>query len=446
MSITQEKSKEGLLERVFRLRTRGSDVRTELIGGVTMLLAGVYAVAVIPGFLVQAGLPIGPATTAVILVIAVSTIAMGIFGNMPFVVAPGLGRAALVAVTLAGDDNVPWATALGMVFWSGVIFLALTLLGIRELLTKIIPQDIKIAITAGIGMFIALLGFRNAGLVKGAANGQSLTVSGLDTASGLLALLGLVVVAALAHRKVRGAFIITIVAITAIGVPLGVTQVPDHWFALPQLSSEVSFQLDLWDSLQPKYLPYVLTLFFAEFFSMTGAFLAVAKLAGLTDKDGNIVNARRPFVVDSSAVIGGAYMGVPSMNAYVETGAAGSEAGARTGLSSVFAGLGFAILLLCTPVAGMVPNAATAPILIFIGLSLLAQLKDVNFSDVTVAVPSALVVACTIFWGNFGTGIAAGLVSYVLVKVAAGRWREVHPAMYVLLIPLAYFFWALVHE
>ncbi|WGD36971.1 NCS2 family permease [Lysinibacter sp. HNR] len=445
-STTQEKGTAGLLERVFQLRARGSDVRTELIGGVTMLLAGVYAVAVIPGFLVQAGLPAGPATTAVILVIAVATIAMGIYGNMPFVVAPGLGGAALVAITLTGDGGVPWPTALGMVFWSGIIFLLLTLFGIRELLTRIIPNDIKIAITAGIGMFIALLGFRNSGLVQAAPNGQSLTVGALDSAGGLLALAGLVLITALTFRKIKGAFIITIAVITLAGIPLGVTQLPENWFSLPALSTEVSFQIDLWGSLQPQYLPFVLTLFFAEFFSMTGAFLAVAKLTGLTDKDGNIVNARRPFIADSSAVIGGAWMGVPSMNAYVETGAAGAESGARTGLSSVFAGLGFALLLLFTPIAGMVPGAATAPVLMFIGLSLVAQLKEVNFSDVTVGIPAMLVVACTVFWGNFGTGIASGLVGFVLIKVAAGRWRDVHIGMYILLIPLGYFFWALVQR
>lgn len=210
-----------LVERLFRVRGRGSTPRTELVAGASMFMAAAYAVVVVPGQLAGAGVPHGAATTAVIIAIALATLAMGLIANLPFVVAPGLGGVALIAFTIVGQDHVPWDTALGMVFWSGVAFLVLTLLGIRDLVTRLMPMNLKYAISGGLGLYIALIGFRDADLVVGNADKAALAVGDLSKPAGLLALGGLLLLTALAARKVPGAFLITIAAVTVVGIPSG---------------------------------------------------------------------------------------------------------------------------------------------------------------------------------------------------------------------------------
>ncbi|MEV8320121.1 NCS2 family permease [Streptomyces sp. NPDC059900] len=430
-------------ERLFGVRDRGSSHRTELVAGASMFMAAAYAVVVVPGQLASAGVPHGAATTAVIIAIALATLAMGLIANLPFVVAPGLGGVALIAFTIVGQDHVPWDTALGMVFWSGVAFLLLTLFGIRDLVTRLMPINLKYAISGGLGLYIALIGFRDADLVVGNADKAALAIGDLSKAPALLALAGLLLLTALAARKVPGAFLITIAAVTLAGVPLGVTEVPDSLFAAPDSPGPLLFHIDILGALKPEYFPYIFAFFVSEFFSMTGTLLAVSGRAGLLDKDGNIPGSRRPFLVDSVSVMGGSAVGAPSMTAYLESSAA-ADAGGKTGLSSVWAACGFALLLLVTPFATLIPSAATAPVLMFIGLNMLGALKNVDFKDPTNAVPAALTVATTLFFGNFGTGIATGLAAHVLVKTVSGRIREVPWPLWIVMIPLGYYFYTLV--
>ncbi|MEU5959371.1 NCS2 family permease [Streptomyces sp. NPDC047525] len=431
------------VERVFGVRDRGSSHRTELVAGASMFMAAAYAVVVVPGQLASAGVPHGAATTAVIIAIALATLAMGLIANLPFVVAPGLGGVALIAFTIVGQDHVPWDTALGMVFWSGVAFLLLTLFGIRDLVTRLMPMNLKYAISGGLGLYIALIGFRDADLVVGNADKAALAVGDLSEPTALLALAGLLLLTALAARKVPGAFLITIAAVTLVGVPLGVTDVPDSLFAAPDSPGPLLFNIDILGALKPEYFPYIFAFFVSEFFSMTGTLLAVSGRAGLLDKDGNIPGSRRPFLVDSVSVMGGSAVGAPSMTAYLESSAA-ADAGGKTGLASVWAACGFALLLLVTPFATLIPSAATAPVLMFIGLNMLGALKNVDFKDPTNAIPAALTVATTLFFGNFGTGIATGLAAHVLVKTVSGRIREVPWPLWIVMIPLGYYFYTLV--
>jgi AGZA family xanthine/uracil permease-like MFS transporter len=432
-----------LVERLFGLRERGSSHRTELVAGASMFMAAAYAVVVVPGQLASAGVPHGAATTAVIIAIALATLTMGLVANLPFVVAPGLGGVALIAFTIVGQDHVPWDTALGMVFWSGVAFLLLTLFGIRDLVTRLMPMNLKYAISGGLGLYIALIGFRDADLVVGNADKAALAVGDLSKPTALLALAGLLLLTALAARKVPGAFLITIAVVTLVGVPLGVTDVPHSLFAAPDSPGPLLFHIDILGALKPEYFPYIFAFFVSEFFSMTGTLLAVSGRAGLLDKDGNIPGSRRPFLVDSVSVMGGSAVGAPSMTAYLESSAA-ADAGGKTGLASVWAACGFALLLLVTPFATLIPSAATAPVLMFIGLNMLGALKNVDFKDPTNAVPAALTVATTLFFGNFGTGIATGLAAHVLVKTVSGRIREVPWPLWIVMIPLGYYFYTLV--
>ncbi|CAL9409454.1 NCS2 family permease [Streptomyces sp. enrichment culture] len=432
-----------LLERWFAVHARGSTPRTEVLAGLSMFVATAYAAVVVPGQLAKAGMPHGPVTTAVILAVVLATLAMGLAANLPFVLAPGLGGVALVAVTLVGQDHVPWDAALGMVLWSGVAFLLLTLFGIRDLLTRLMPLNLKYAISAGLGLYIALLGFRDSGLVEAKPQSNSLTLGDLSQAPALLALGGLVLLAALSSRKVPGAFLITMAAVTVAGIPAGVTELPDHLFGAPDSPGPVAFHVDVLGALKPEYFPYIFAFFVSEFFSMTGTLLAVSGRAKLLDADGNLPRMRRPFYVDSAAVIGGAGLGAPSMTAYLES-SAGADSGGRTGLSSVVAAGGFAALLLITPFATLIPSAATAPVLMYIGLTMLGALRKVDFSEPTTALPAALLVATTVFFGNFGTGIAVGLAAHVLIKAAAGRFREIPWGLWIVMIPLGYYFYTLV--
>ncbi|MFH8487644.1 NCS2 family permease [Streptomyces longisporoflavus] len=431
------------VERLFGVRDRGSSHRTELVAGASMFMAAAYAVVVVPGQLASAGVPHGAATTAVIIAIALATLAMGLVANLPFVVAPGLGGVALIAFTIVGQDHAPWDTALGMVFWSGVAFLLLTLFGIRDLVTRLMPINLKYAISGGLGLYIALIGFRDADLVVGNADKAALSVGDLSQPTALLALGGLLLLTALAARKVPGAFLITIAAVTLVGVPLGVTDVPDSLFSAPDSPGPLLFHIDILGALKPEYFPYIFAFFVSEFFSMTGTLLAVSGRAGLLDKDGNIPGSRRPFLVDSVSVMGGSAVGAPSMTAYLESSAA-ADAGGKTGLASVWAACGFALLLLVTPFATLIPSAATAPVLMYIGLNMLGALRNVDFKDPTNAVPAALTVATTLFFGNFGTGIATGLAAHVLVKTVSGRVREVPWPLWIVMIPLGYYFYTLV--
>ncbi|MFI6519569.1 NCS2 family permease [Spirillospora sp. NPDC050679] len=442
MAIDAETRTPTGLDRFFRLSERGTSVRTEVLAGVSMFLAAAYVVVVVPGMLAGAGVPRAAATTGVIVTVVLATLFMGLYANLPFVLAPGLGGVALVAVTLIQHDQVPYPVAMGMVFWSGVAFLALTLLGVRQLVTRVIPDSVRLSIGAAIGLYIAMLGFRSAGLIEFGPKGMKL--GELGSHAGLLAIAGLVLVTALSARKVPGALLITIVALTVAAVPLGVAKLPESWFELPAGLGPVAFKVDVWGALQPHYLPFLFALFAAEFFSTTGVVLAVGERIGLANDKGELPDVNKPFLVDSVSVIGGSAMGGPSVTTYLES-AAGSDSGGRTGLTSVVTGGLFAALLLLTPLATMIPQAVTAPVLIFIGLGMLRGLQKVDMSDPTDAVPAALTVACTLFWGNFGTGIAAGLTSYVLVKAVSGRFRDVHVGMWVMLPFLLYFFYNSVH-
>lgn len=435
-------SRPGRLDRFFSLTERDTSVRTEVVAGLSMFLATAYAAVVVPGQLAKAGVPHGPITTAVLLAIVLATLAMGLYANLPLVVAPGLGGVALVAVTIVGQDHVPWPVAFGMVFWSGVAFLLLTALGVRELVTTLIPADLKHAISAGIGLFIALLGFRGAGLVIANPKTNALTLGGLASPGALLALGGLIVLAALMTRKVPGAFLITIALVTLLGIPLGVTHAPDRLFAGPAGIGPVALHVDVLGALRPEFFPYIFAFFVSEFFSMTGTLLAVADRAGLTDEQGNVPNVKRPFYVDSAAVVAGAGLGAPSMTAYLESAAA-ADSGGRTGLSAVVAAAGFALLLLLTPFAAVIPAAATAPVLIFVGLRMLGSLGKVDMSSPADAIPVALTVVCAVFFGNFGTAIAVGIAGYVLIRALLGRFREIPVGLWIVMVPLAYFFYTL---
>jgi AGZA family xanthine/uracil permease-like MFS transporter len=432
-----------LIDRQFALTKRGTSLRIEIVGGITSFLAAAYLLVVIPSLLATGGMDRGATTTATIIVFVASSVLMGLYANLPFIVGPGIGGSAILGVTMAATDKIPWQVGMGVAFASGVLFLILTLAGARALVMRLIPTQIKLGLGASIGLFIAMLGFRNAGMVAANARANALALGDFTKPGVVVALVGLAAAVLLQGRKVPGAILLAILIAAGVGIPLGVTKLPPALISLPHSIAPVTFQLDIVDALSLATLPYLFVFFASEFFSTLGTTLAVGGKAGLLDENGNLPNINQPFLVDSITAMVGPAFGVPALTALVES-AAGVESGARTGLSSIAAAAMFALMLLFVPVALAIPKEATAPALIFIGISMFATLKQAHFEDFTDSLPVLSMVLLTLMANSFGTGIAGGLLVYVLVKALAGRFRDIPIGLVVLAIPLGYYFWTVV--
>ena len=429
----------GLTEKLFKLKEFGTTPRTEMAAGLTVFMTMLYVLIVVPGMLDNAGLPKGPATVAVILMTGIITIIMGLYSNRPFALAPGLGSVAFLSVTLVLAEGIPWQTGMGMVFISGILFVLFTILGLRKLIVRLMPPAIKLSIGAGVGLFIALIGFRSAGLVQASEKSNSLQMGDLSSPNAILALIGFFIMAVLLARKVRGHLLIGIVLVTIIGIPMGITKLPTSVFSMPESIAPVAFKLDILDAIKLEYFPFLLAFFIPDFFSSLGTMLGVGSKGNMLDKNGDLPNIDKPFLVDAGGTALGSLFSVPVMTTYVES-AAGVEAGGRTGLTAVTTGLLFLLTIFITPLIMIIPKEATAPALILVGLTMLSAVRNINFEDVTESLPAFMTIVITIFTFNFGNGIAAGIIIYVLVKALSGRHKEIHPGLYVLVVPLVLYF------
>ena len=441
--LAAPKTSSGWLDRRFALSARNTSVRIETLAGITSFLAAAYLLVVIPSLLATGGMDRGAATTSTIIVFVLSTIFMGLYTNLPFIVGPGIGGSVILGVTLAATEHVAWQTGLGIAFISGVLFLILTLVGARSLVVRLIPAQIKLGLGASIGLFIAVLGFRNAGMVIANAKTNALALGDFSRPGTIVALIGLAAAVVLQGRRIPGAILWAILIAAAAGIPLGVTHLPQSMISLPHDIMPVAFKLDIPSALTVAAIPYLFVFFAAEFFSTLGTTLAVGAKANLLDENANLPNINRPFLVDSIAATLGPVFGIPALTALVES-AAGVEAGGRSGLSSLAAAGMFALMLLFVPLALAIPKEATAPALILIGLSMFSTIRHAHFDDFTDAFPVLSMVLLTLMSNSFGTGIAGGLLCFVIVKLLAGRFKEVPWGLVVLAIPLGYYFWTVV--
>ncbi|PKE33033.1 permease [Rahnella sp. AA] len=435
---------ESWLERRFQLLQRQTKVKTECLAGITGFLAAAYLLVVIPGLLAVSGMDKGAATTGVILVFVLGSLLMALYANLPFMVGPGIGGSVLVGITLAGD-GITWPVALGIACWSGILFFVMTVFGLREIVTRSVPQSIKLGLTASIGIFVALLGFRNAGLVMANAKTHALGLGDFTAPGALIALLGLLVAVGLQARKVPGAILWAILLATVAGIPFGVTHLPAQWISLPHSVTPLFAKVDLAGALNIAFLPFLFIFFASEFFSTMGTTLAVGGEAGLLDEQGNMKHINRPFMVDSIAAALGPIVGIPAATALIESSAA-AEAGGKTGLTALAAAVMFLLMLLFTPIALMIPKEATAPALILIGLNMFSNLRKVDLANFTDALPVLLMIMTTLISNSFGTGIAGGLLFYIIIKIVAGKAREVPLGLYILAVPLVYYFATLVQH
>lgn len=427
------------LEARFGLHARGSSISREAMGGLSSFMAAAYLVVVIPGLLAHGGVDRAAATTATILIMVAGSLAMGAFANFPFIVGPGLGGAAILGVTLGQVEHVPWQAGLGIAMCSGLLFLALTLSGGRQYIVRLVPPSIKVGLGASIGLFIALLGCRDAGMVAVNAKAGALALGDFSQPGPIVALIGLGVAVALQGRRIPGAVLGGILAATIAGIPLGLTALHGAPVALPTGLAATAGQVDLRAALNLAALPYLFAFFAGEFFSTLGTTLAVGAKAELTDEQGNLPGIGKPFMIDAVTATLGPVIGVPAGTVLVES-AVGVEAGGRTGLTAIFAALLFFATLLFTPLAMAIPKQATAPALILIGVSMLGTLRHAASHAAEDLLPTILMVLITLISNSFGTGIAAGIVSYVLVRLLSGRWRDLSPGLVLLAIPLTYYF------
>ncbi len=429
-------------EHRFHLRELHTDIGTEVIAGLTIFATMGYVLAVVPRMMAEAGLPQGAVLTALVLMIFLTTVAMGLYTNRPFVLAPGMGSVAIFSITLVQLQHVSIGIASAIVFLSGVLFILVTLLGVREAIILVIPRGIKISISAGVGMFLAVIGMRNAKLL--AANSQKVALSfgELTQPAVVLAVMTFVILLVLETRKVRGAALISIVAGTVLGIPLGLTHLPQSIFSVPDGIGPVFMQFDLFGALDVKYLPYLFVFFLPDFFSSFGTAIGIGGKAGFLDENGDLPHIDKVFQIDSIAATIGSFFTIPVLITYLESGA-GVEAGGRTGLTGITTACAFLLILAVTPIALMIPAAATAPILIYVGVSMMSGMRNLDYNDICDYFPAFLCIAFTAFTFNIANGISVAFIAYVIMKVAAGRMMELNKGHYLLALLLAYYFYAM---
>jgi len=422
------------LNRWFGLETHNTTVRREVLGGVTTFAAMAYIIVVNPAILEQAGIDRQASTVTTILTACFGTLLMGLYANRPIAVAPYMGENAFIAYSLT---FATWQLRLGTVFVAGVLFLLLTLAGARTWLARAISPSLKHSFAVGIGFFLILVGMVNIGLVQHNAPGPPLKIGDLHDGKILLALAGFLILAVLMLWDVRGAILIGIVATAVLGYCVGLGREPDAVVAWPwdHGLEKIAFKLEIGGVFEWAFLPFLITLCLVSFLDTLGTLVGVGAAGNMLDDKGNFPEMEKPMLVDSLSCIFGAVVGTSTSGAFIES-AAGIRAGARTGLAAVVTALLFAAALFFIPLFDVLQNDqlsyAVWPALIMVGMLMVGAFQKIDTNDWTELVPALTTITMMVFTYNIANGLTAGLVVYPLLKFAAGRWREVHPAMAIL--------------
>lgn len=422
------------IESYFQFQQLGTNWRTEILAGVTTFLTMAYIVLVNPAILGAAGVPLAAATAATCLSAAFGSILMGIVARYPIALAPGMGLNAYFTYTVCLKLHVPWQTALGAVFISGILFLALTAVGIRQMILHAIPRELYAAVAGGIGLFIAFIGFQHAGIVTRDAN-TLVTLGNVKNPATLLALLGLVIMVALEVKKVRGAILIGMLAVTAIAAATGMV----HWQPSPVSFTALhstAFKLDIRGALSKGLLEIIFIFFFVDLFDNLGTLVAVTKRAGLIPSSGSIPRLNRILFADATATVFGSLTGTSTVTSYVES-TAGVAAGGRTGVTAIVTGLLFLAAIAAAPFVAMVPQSATAPALILVGSLMLATIGEVNWHNPLVAVPAFLTLILIPLTYSIANGLGFGIIAWAVLHVVTGKIRRQDWLLYLLAVLFA---------
>ena len=419
-----------MFERLFRLSEHGTSVRTEVVAGLTTFLTMSYIIFVNPDILSTTGMDRDAVFVATCLAAALGSLIMGLVANWPIGMAPGMGLNAFFAFTVVAALGFTWQQALGAVFISGMIFVLLTVTGVRSWLIAGIPHSLRSAIAAGIGLFLGIIALKNAGIVVD--NPATLVGLGDLKATGtLLAILGFLVIAVMDSLRIRGAILIGILVVTVLSWIFGVSEFRGVVSAPPSIMPTF-LQLDIVGALHGGLLHVILVFVLVEVFDATGTLIGVAKRAGLI-QEGQKSRLGRALLADSTAIVAGSLMGTSSTTAYVES-ASGVQAGGRTGLTAFVVAILFLAALFISPLAASVPSYATAPALLYVAGLMMRELTEVEWEDLTEAAPAALTALAMPFTYSIANGLAFGFVSYVVLKLFTGKWRQIHPATLIVAI------------
>jgi AGZA family xanthine/uracil permease-like MFS transporter len=419
----------GRLERYFEFEALGTTWKTEILAGFTTFMTMAYIVFVNPSILHETGMPLAAVTAATCVSAAAGSLLMGAFARYPVALAPGMGLNAYFTYSVVKGMGVPWQAALGAVFISGVVFLLLTAVGLRQLILAAIPGELYAAIAAGVGLFIAFIGLRNSGLVI-SDPATTVTIGNLRQGSTALAACGLMLMAALLAWRVKGAMLLGILATTAIGLITGVAKWQPQSYSLGELA-QTAGKLDVGAALKLGFLEIVFVFLFIDLFDNIGTLLAVGKKAALFDEAHKIPRLNRILFADASATVIGSLTGTSTVVSYIES-AAGVAAGGRSGVTAIVTGLLFEAALFVAPAVGVIPNAATAPALIIVGSLMMGMAKEIAWDDPENAIPAFLTMIAIPLTFSIANGLALGFISFTLIRVLRGRFREVNWFVYLL--------------
>lgn len=433
-----------IFERLFKVRDHGSTMRTEILAGLTTFMTMAYILVVNPLILSDSGMDGGAVFTATALSAAIATILMAVMANYPFALAPGMGLNAFFTYTVVLRMGHTWQFALTAVFLEGLLFILLSFVGFREAIFDSIPQNLKRAVSVGIGLFIALIGMQTVNLLVSGkvmmengeqvlnAGGVIMELGNLSDPVPLLAIIGLIITGVLLIRQVRGALFFGILITTLIGIPMGVTQL-NGFMSMPPSLAPTLFQLEWSEVFTFDMLIVMFTFLFVDIFDTLGTVIGVSTKANLLDEHGRLPRIRPALLADAIGTVSGSLMGTSTVTTFVES-ASGVAAGGRTGLTALVTAVFFLLALLFSPLFLAIPASATAPALIYVGLFMVQDIGKVDFQDYTEAIPAFLTILIMPFAYSIAEGIVWGILSYVILKVISGRFKDVSPMMYILAV------------
>lgn len=416
-----------MLEKMFKLTERETSVRQEVIGGLTTFMTMSYIIFVNPSIMADTGMDKGALITITCLSAAIGSLIAAFWANAPLGLAPGMGLNAFFTYTLVIGKGIPWETALGVVFISGLFFLIMSIGGIRERIAQAIPVELKIASTAGIGLFIAFIGLKSMELIV--ANPATFVSLGKFTPTVILGVIGIMISALLELRNIKGGMLIGMIITTILGMIIGVVELPTQIMSMPPSIRPIAFKLDIIGALQFALIGPIFSFMFVDLFDSLGTLIACAKEMGMEDEDGNILSLGRMIHTDVASTIIGSLLGSSTVTTLSET-TAGIAAGARTGLASVVIGGLFLLSLLFTPIVGIVPAYATAPALIIVGIYMFKNLKELNLHDFKTALPVFATVIMMPLTYSISTGLSFGFLSFIVVHAGTGEYNKVSSVLW----------------
>lgn len=412
-----------ILEKLFKLHQNKTDPKTEILAGLTTFVTMAYIIFVNPTILSSTGMDFGALMVATCLSAAIGTLIMGLWANYPFALAPGMGLNAFFAFTVVLGMNVSWQAALTAVLIEGIIFILLTLTKFRETVVNEIPKNLKISISAGIGFFIAFIGFTGSKIIIQDPT-TFLTLGNLRETTVLLSILGFTIMIVLQAYRVRGAILWGILAVTVLGMVLGIAEFPDRLFSMPPSLAPIAFKFDFSILTDPDFYIIMFTFLFTDFFDTVGTLVGVSSRADFLDEEGKLPRAREALMADAIATCAGAAMGTSTVTTYVES-ASGVEEGGSTGLTSVVVAGLFLLAIFISPIAAVIPEYATSPALIMVGIFMIQSLRDLDFETWTEVVPAVITILVMTFSYSIAEGIVWGIISYTVIKIGSGKFKDI---------------------